>query len=348
MLLLGLLACGPAGAEEVAAVMVVSGDAMIRRDGALLPAEPGLALRTTDTLVTDEDDAIIVHLSNDHVVRIDSELELPVSGIVMLKADESAVEPGEQLASLLYTDERSGIDADLLDRAERVAGWHSRLTAAEAYTGVTTEAGAESEISDISDMEEEAADAPSPPPPPPAPAPAVAAPAKRESAKKDSRPGGTTRDYGGGGGLGLEGAVPDEGSDEPKGRRSRKNRKKPKPGKTRDASNSNEVPADSPGRSIATVGGEAPAPDASITPAALAERFADGGDLRTCVVDWADGLPVSIASIDVTVIVDADGRIERLAAGGGLFLPECARSAAEDALLEGSDTSPVRFSVELD
>jgi hypothetical protein len=319
MLLLGLLACGSAGAEEVAAVMVVSGDPAIRRAGAMLPARDGMALQAGDTLVTDEDDAIIVHLSNDHVVRIDSELELPLQGIVMRKAPKSDVPPGEQLAALLYEDELARIDSALLARAERVAGWHSRLTAADAYTGVAREEASASEA----ERDEEAAP-PSPPPPP-----------TRGLAPIDM-PGGP-----GDGDARQIGEIAPQPAARPA----------PRPAAASDegygSSGSKRKPKVSKKGKKSPMAPPTSSAPPSLTTDDLARRFEGDGPLRQCLVDWADDLPVPIASLQITVLLDDAGRIVRLAADGGLFLPACAREIEKGQALDAA-VDPPRFTVELD
>jgi len=133
-----LAACSLAEADDVAAVMLTTGQASVLSEGVEAPAATGLALDRKDVLKTGPEGAIIVHLSNDHLVRIDSDLELAVADIVMLSAPQATVPPGQQLADLLYPEEVSAL-GDSVVRAERVAGWHSRLTATEGISGLQRE-----------------------------------------------------------------------------------------------------------------------------------------------------------------------------------------------------------------
>lgn len=286
-----LTACGQAGADEVASVMVTDGTAFVVQDGVETPARIGLLLDRDDTVRTSADGAIVLQLVNDHVVRIDAELELAVSDLVMLSAPPSPVEPGKQLTALLYPAERERLGSIVSD-AERVAGWHARLTAAYAPSGIADEdvggpGGAADELKAKESTREEAStrgsnalpsgDAesqpvvasealPSPPPPPQPSGP----PPKPPKPPKDARP------------------------------RDRK-----------------LAPADAP-------------PPKPVDPVeVLAARFAASGDLHECLTDWAETLPVRPESLEVRLVVRS-GTVERaVVTSGGLRLPRCALDELE-------------------
>ncbi len=128
-LALGVLtATQGAWAGEVAAVMLLQGEVTVVDDaGGVRPAVLGEGLTTLDTVSTGDNAAVVLHLHNNHLVRIDEDLDLQVADIVLLKAPEIDLDANTQLATLLYTDERATIQG--LDEAERLAGWHARLSA---------------------------------------------------------------------------------------------------------------------------------------------------------------------------------------------------------------------------
>ncbi len=128
--LLLLLSVVPSQAEDVAAVLLMQGSAQCVCDGASVPAAVGLMLGRHDTLITDDESAVILALSNNHLVRIDEDLELGISDIVMLDAPEIAMDARSQLKTLLYPDERVTMEGVI--EAEQIAGWHARMSAGVA------------------------------------------------------------------------------------------------------------------------------------------------------------------------------------------------------------------------
>ena len=85
------------------------------------------------TLETNATGVVILQLHNDHLVRIESDLTLPVERIAMLHSPRAKRSVQEQLDALLYPDERERLSA-MVSQAEGLGGWHGRLTVAQAVT----------------------------------------------------------------------------------------------------------------------------------------------------------------------------------------------------------------------
>ncbi|MBT3221128.1 MAG: hypothetical protein HN348_18765 [Proteobacteria bacterium] len=124
------LLLGSASAEEVAAVMLINGDVSVTSAGMTKKAFVGLGLDLNDVVTTDWDSAVVLHLSNDHLVRVDEDLELTVGDLVLLDAPQAKQDVKTQLETLLYPEDRVAMKG--LEQAERVAGWHARITASVA------------------------------------------------------------------------------------------------------------------------------------------------------------------------------------------------------------------------
>lgn len=314
MLWLAWVGCVSAGPNEIAAVMLVDGDAWIRHaDGHRSPATIGHPLEVGDVLVTGSDGAIFVHLANDHVVRIDAELELAVGELVMLKAPPSRTPPGAQVTGLLYPDEIGRLGASVA-AAERVAGWHARLTAAQAPTGVVR-GGAEPDAESSKEMEEEdAPTAAAPPPPPPG-----GVPIANESSGASAKPRQT---------------VSSKRKQEERASTSSPARPAPPPKIAPPAEPPQAVPADETSRAV--YGDAEVAPGVSL--AELEVRFGPAGDLRECVASWSASLLVPLPAVDIALRV-RDGKIERAVPQGGLRLPACALDALEGVPFDGVNTT---------
>ncbi|MEZ4317727.1 MAG: hypothetical protein R3F61_09485 [Myxococcota bacterium] len=308
MMWLMLIACGQAEGEEVAAVMLASGRASVVHDGVSAPADVGVVLTRDDVLHTGPDGTILVHLSNDHVVRIDSDLELAVSDLVMLDAPRATIEPGKQLADLLYPEERAGLGADLT-RAEGVAGWHSRLTAADSVSGARRRYGISNDEPDgvkaseeeRSEMSDDGGGASSPAPPPPIP---DVAPKQERTKPKPTSPGRGTKKTGGNGSSSTP---------------------------TLNIAPADATPQDS--RPVPASASPEPAIETSrdafstSTPADLATRFATGPD-HQCLVAWAEGVGLELDTLTIEVRVAPDGSV-RAVGRRGVRVPSCAREIIE-------------------
>ncbi len=131
-----ILGCQQAGAaEDVAAVLAVQGAPDVEVRGAFIDATPGIALRGTDRVRTDEGESLLLLLNNNRVVRIDEDLELRVDRLVLLREPPSTVPVKDQIDALILDAER-GTLVGIAD-AERVAGWHARRAAATSVPANT-------------------------------------------------------------------------------------------------------------------------------------------------------------------------------------------------------------------
>lgn len=120
---------GVAQATEVARVLIVEPGAQVERGGERRTLEALDRLDESARLHTDETGILILQLHNDHLVRVESELELPVGKLAMLSGPRAKRSVSEQLQDLLYDDERERL-GPMVSRAEGLGGWHGSLTAA--------------------------------------------------------------------------------------------------------------------------------------------------------------------------------------------------------------------------
>lgn len=131
---MSLLILATALGAPVAHVLAVDGQAYVTSDGEETAARPGLDIDETDTIETGEEALLYLLLANNRVVKIEEDLELPASGISLLKEPPIDTPPGEQLAALLEPadSERLG---PMINGAQSVGGWHARPTAAQTLRG---------------------------------------------------------------------------------------------------------------------------------------------------------------------------------------------------------------------
>lgn len=125
-----LAAPSVASAEEVAAILLLQGDVSVRDGGDERAVITGDVLERTDVVVVGEESAAILQLNNNYLVRIDEDLQVAVSDIVLLDAPPTDQPTKAQLDQLLYPEERETMQG--IARAERVAGWHARVSAGSA------------------------------------------------------------------------------------------------------------------------------------------------------------------------------------------------------------------------
>jgi hypothetical protein len=159
----------------VARVHLCGGTGSLVRAGQTeFPAAPGLPLLRTDELRVPPSEFLVVALDNGYLVRIDEDLTLRVSDIVLLGAPRTRQSLAEQLDRLVTREERA--------QAERLAGTQARRSAAESMPAQPqapppviassppppTRAGSPPRVSRGLPVPPRPA---SPPPPPPAPAP---------------------------------------------------------------------------------------------------------------------------------------------------------------------------------
>jgi hypothetical protein len=113
----------PAGAPtgELAAEvhMRIGAGAILRAGGRTYPATPGTALLRNDELVVPAGQLLVVRLNNGYLVRLDDDVSLRVSQIVLIDAPRTPESIGSQLDRLLTKEEQG--------RAERIAGVHARM-----------------------------------------------------------------------------------------------------------------------------------------------------------------------------------------------------------------------------
>ncbi|MCA9569905.1 MAG: hypothetical protein KC656_18800, partial [Myxococcales bacterium] len=164
MVLFTMLACAgpdapianPAAGQRVARVALFAGNPVVQRSTTEIPVTDGMMLLTSDTVDT-SNGMVVVHLPNDHLVRIDEDLALVVGDLVLWQATQSTVSVKDQLAELLDPDEQAAMDPGG-DRSERVAGWQLRMLTATRGSGVAVDEDAGSE--EMRDAEDDGAGAP--------------------------------------------------------------------------------------------------------------------------------------------------------------------------------------------
>jgi hypothetical protein len=167
--LLVLVPCGcadraPAPDGAATPDRVVADLAMLRGEvkivppgGEPAPAKVGDELRRGDSLRVGAGAFAVLALGNGYLVRVDEGQTLRLAEVAVLDAPPASEDLETQLARLTSEEERAG--------AERIAGWHARLQAADSVAPL--------------------ADAPAPPPPSPSPsAEAQAPPGDQDQAEK--------------------------------------------------------------------------------------------------------------------------------------------------------------------
>lgn len=117
--------------RAVARILIAKGYVhVIEKNGNKVHAKEGTSLLRTDTITTSKGSFAVIQLHNNYLVKIDESLELDVADIVLLDAEKTDADPKTQLSQMLNPEERVAA-GDAVHRAERVAGWHARLVAAE-------------------------------------------------------------------------------------------------------------------------------------------------------------------------------------------------------------------------
>ncbi|HEX2573973.1 MAG TPA: hypothetical protein VH877_30775 [Polyangia bacterium] len=99
--------------------------------GVEFPPLPGMPLLRTDQLVVPGGEFLLLRLGNGHLVRIDEDLTMKVSEIVLLEAPPAGESVAAQLDRLVTREE--------LARAERMAGAQARRQAAESMPAMEEE-----------------------------------------------------------------------------------------------------------------------------------------------------------------------------------------------------------------
>ncbi len=318
--------------SAVASIMLVQGEVKVGHGAnPPSPAQVGDLLMREDVVWTSPGAAAILHLRNNHLVRVDEDLQLNVADIVLLDAPASELDASQQLAELLYPEERQAIPG--VEQAERVSGWQSRLRAGQSVGTVSEE-----DREEASDDAGSAAAAPAPEPEPESKPKPTAPPL--ETSDEDPLAGGDfdglvgseIGDAYGSGGLGLSG-VGSGGGGTGEGMgigtigTGGRGGGTGKGGYGAGAANNRQAPSRSRGDKLANEPAAAPAPPPpppAWTQDSLAAATRDPGALRTCLVSWAGTLPVKVQQVELRVTV-ASSRITRVSMGGGLMPPVCAR-----------------------
>ena len=115
---------------QTKAVLVMhAGEVSIQSaNGHRFSAQPALPLLSNDQIATKNNSFAIVHLHNNHVVRLDEDLRLQVANLAMFHAKKTSLAVAQQLTSLLKPEERN--------QPERIVGWHARMQAAQTATSL--------------------------------------------------------------------------------------------------------------------------------------------------------------------------------------------------------------------
>ncbi|MBN2800844.1 MAG: hypothetical protein JXX28_17035 [Deltaproteobacteria bacterium] len=158
---LALLVTAPALAEDVASVLLLQGDVSVQAPGGAHAARVGEGLARDATVLVGEESSVVLYLHNEYLIRLDEDMSLPVSSIVILDAAPTTRSVKEQLDELLYPEERASMPG--VDRAERVAGWHARLSAGAAPPPSLSSQARVVAPAPAPSMKEEAFAAPAPP-----------------------------------------------------------------------------------------------------------------------------------------------------------------------------------------
>jgi hypothetical protein len=308
MVVITILACQLGTAAEnppAGAVLMVEGDVWAVRDGVEQRLSTGDLVGSDDILKTAAGGMVVLQLRNQHLVRLDEDLSLPVTGLALYGAGPSTVAPDVQLAALLYDGETPPDDG-----FERIAGWQARKMAATSISSAERSApGAPAEqgkkeavaaaeeassgwLDEDLDMEEERADAT--PSPPPAPPPAEIPPSSEDDA---------------GGGLSFKQKAPG----------SRPGKRTPTPRRGLSLGELQETKAG--GEPYGGTARSEAVPEPVVAP--LPDPLLDASG--RCLVDWYAGLQLPPGDLEVELVVAEDRTIRRVRAAGGLTLPPCAR-----------------------
>jgi hypothetical protein len=131
----GLPAVGrPLGATQgprVAVVVALRGDVKVETagEGMSFTAKPELQLLRDDRLVVGPDSFVVVALYNGHMVRLNAGTDLRVDATATFHDPPAGADIEESFAQLLTPSERD--DVALRGAVTRVAGWNTRMSAAE-------------------------------------------------------------------------------------------------------------------------------------------------------------------------------------------------------------------------
>lgn len=131
---------GVTGGPRVGVVVLATKGVRVRPSrGAEFPAEQGAMLVRDDRLVTADDPAsfVVVELYNGHLVRFNQGTEIAVEKIAVFDAPRAKDDLAQRFEMMLRPEERE--DAAMRGAISRVAGWNSRMTAAETIAVLPAE-----------------------------------------------------------------------------------------------------------------------------------------------------------------------------------------------------------------
>lgn len=300
--------------DPVARVVALKGAVTAKTAGnAPIVVSVGTYFDADDTLEVGAGAWAAVVLRNEHVVRLDDDVQLKLSEVALFNAAKASVDLQAQLNRLLQPDERKNANA------ERLIGWHAGLVAANT----------------AKKEEEQAQDAPSrpaaprPPAEPPAsppPPPRAQAPAGPPATESRSEPSGSSKPKEASANAGEGGSAPGSfgtrskdsgGGGSSNGTAQRLTMKKKSADDEREEKLDLKAPRD-----------ESPKPARR---AARDEALSLTPDeaLRACLAQELGALyPEYVATLkDVTVVITARGSAEPLVRlQGGLAAPACARA----------------------
>lgn len=120
------------GGPRVGVVVIASADVRVQpSQGAAFPAEQGVMLVRDDRLVTGADPGsfVVVELYNGHLVRFNQGTEIAVEKIAVFDAPRAGDDLAQRFEKVLRPEELG--DERMRGAISRVAGWNSRMTAAE-------------------------------------------------------------------------------------------------------------------------------------------------------------------------------------------------------------------------
>lgn len=194
----------PSPSTAAAHILLVSGNVQLSEpDGTPLPPTEGHPLHRSVRIDTGTDGMIIVHLANQRLVRLDSELHLPLHDLALFDASTTTVSAEEQLRQLLEPEELDAHGRAVEEANQRVAGWHARVQSAHRPSASVPEAAAAPAEAPAMEMEDGFGDDSLTRPPPPSRS------ARPRAARGPGLGGLGSSSRGGGGGapasgLGLE------------------------------------------------------------------------------------------------------------------------------------------------
>lgn len=131
---------GVSGGPRVGVVVIASKDVRVQPSrGAAFPAQQGVMLVRDDRLVTAADPGsfVVVELYNGHLVRFNQATETVIEKIAVFDAPRAGDDLAKRFEKVLRPEELG--DDRMRGAISRVAGWNSRMTAAETIAVLPAE-----------------------------------------------------------------------------------------------------------------------------------------------------------------------------------------------------------------